>query len=239
MIKIFLPEINNKFYNAMQNLRDDRYMTYSIHPVDIYNIHYQINADVYIFDASYVSNEILQFINEYSEVSVKTYIYHSYTSLNKDMLKYIKKSKHIVPYNLFEEYKVYKNIIQFPEYIINDKIFYKSNFEQRIDRVAYFLDSDNEIPTNIQNNLYPNTKDSKLLLFNNSKISHPQNLGLLSELDKAKILNEYQYFMCNKYNEYIAEAITCGCDLVDNNLNKVEKDNLDITTFQKFIRDIL
>lgn len=239
MIKIFLPEINSKFYNNIRHLSDNLLEVHSYAPIDIYKIHNRISANAYIFDSSYVSSEIVQFINEYSELPTKTFIYHRNSHLNKDMIRYIKKSNHIISHNLFDEFSKYKNTIQLPEHIINEKIFYRTNFKERIDREVYLLDNDKEIPKYISDRLLPNKKDSKTILFNNSSIPHAQNLGILTEMDKAKILNEYKYYVCDEHAEYMTEAFSCGCVILDKNFSEIQFDNSDIQTFSQFVKKIL
>jgi hypothetical protein len=123
--------------------------------------------------------------------------------------------------------------------MINEKIFYRTNFKERIDREVYLLDNDKEIPKSIHDRLLPNKKDSKVLLFNNSGIPHAQNLGILTEMDKAKILNEYKYYVCDEYGEYVAEAFSCGCSILDKNFSEIQFDNSNIQTFSQFVKKIL
>ena len=51
------------------------------------------------------------------------------------------------------------------------------------------MDIDQDIPDNISKYLYPNSK-LPIRMFNNSNILHYQNLGLLTEQDKAEVLKK-------------------------------------------------
>lgn len=242
MTKIFISEINNKFFNNIKYLLENDIHVYSGSPVNIYKIHHEINANIYIFDSSHLNNEIIQFINEHSDIFIKTFVYHHKSNINKDSIRYLKKVKHIISSDIFEEFKIYHNAVPIPKYITNPKIFFNvnKNCNDRCDRIVYFLDNYNAIPENISINLYPINKNSKILLFNNSLIQHPQNLGLVNEFDKAKLLNKYKYLLCDNNSDYEAEALVCGCRLVDTNLNeKILSEELSIKTYQEFIRNLL
>jgi hypothetical protein len=156
-------------------------------------------------------------VGEYGDILTKAFIYHSRSQINKDAIRYIKKAKHILHPQDHDEFRRYSNVLVLPDYCINKNLFTSKNNENynRIDRIAYFLDEDSEIPQHIKKHLYPETKDSKFLLFNNKSIQHPQNLGMLTELDKNDILNNCKYFVSNKYESYVAEAYTCGCVILD------------------------
>jgi hypothetical protein len=238
MKKIFLPNINNKFYNNIRHLSNNILRIFSAIPIDIYKIHEKISADIYLFDSSYISSELVQFISEYSDLTIKVFVYHSPENLEQDAIRYMKKCRHIVPYKKFDKFSMYKNVVQLPKYIINENIFYDQNIHPKIDKAIYFLDNDNSIPKAIEANLYPNKKDSNILLFNNSNISHHQNLGMLTEPDKANLLNKHKYYICNENRDYAAEAYRCGCTILDNDLSDITVDDCDIQTFGEFIKKI-
>lgn len=219
MIKIYLPKLNYKFYNNIRILNDNNISIFSGDGIDIYKVHNNLKAHIYIFDGYIITNEITEFISEYYNSGIKFYIYHdSFYTINKDAIKYIKLAKHLLYTKEYQEFNKYSNTIQIPTNLINDHIFFnKQKF--RNDFTAYFLDKDNEIPPPISNKLYPITKN-KILLFNNNHIKHMQNLGLVSEYDKADILNEAGYFIPNKYHDYAIEAVACGCEVIDLNSNE-------------------
>jgi hypothetical protein len=58
--------------------------------------------------------------------------------------------------------------------------------------------------------LYPKKK-LPIRLFNNSAIKHPQNLGLLSEENKADILNKAKYCIILNNDDYAIESKLCDC----------------------------
>jgi hypothetical protein len=239
MKKIFLPNINNKFYNNIRYLSNNILRVFSSDPVDIYKIHEKISADIYIFDSSYISSELVQFMSEYSDLTIKAFVYHGSEDLEKDIIRYMKKCRHIIPNKKFNEFSMYKNVVQFPKYVINENISYKQNIDIKIDKAVYFLDNDNSIPKIIYDNLYPNKKNSNILLFNNNRIPHHQNLGMLTELDKADILSRYKYYICDKNREYAAEAYKCGCTVLDHDFSEMVIHDHDIETLGEFIKKII
>lgn len=212
MIKIYLPNLDNKFFNNLRLFRDDNIQIYSGSTTNIYRTHANIIANIYIFDSSFITNEILQFILEHTDYGTKFFVYHDKNKLNKDCIRYLKQVKHLIS-DVNSDNSKNDNIITVPKFLINDKI-YKQKYLQKINRKIYFLDSDESIPEAISSRLYPNSKEN-ILMFNNAKISHYQNLGIVSEYDKAELLNSSEYFICNKNEDYVAEAFVCGCKIID------------------------
>jgi hypothetical protein len=150
----------------------------------------------------------------------------------------MKQVKHIVEDTIDDGFK-YNNVVQMPKFIINNDLYHNTD-SIKIDRKIYFLDQDDEIPEPLLCNLYPKSKD-KILMFNNPKISHYQNIGFVTEQDKAQILNTSKYFICNKNCIYAAEAYVCGCEILDmNNLQKhpihETLESSTITSYQHFIK---
>jgi hypothetical protein len=80
-------------------------------------------------------------------------------------------------------------------------------------------------------------------MFNSSEIQHHQNLGLISEIDKANILNAYEFFIDIHHN-YTNEARLCGAKVVDvsqikNNKKPRNPKNINVETYENFIRSTI
>ena len=62
-----------------------------------------------------------------------------------------------------------------------------------------------------------------------------QNLGIVSELEKASILQSSKYYLpIDNNDEYIPEAISCGCTIVDSsNLQPMDMD-IDLSSYQTY-----
>ena len=96
-----------------------------------------------------------------------------------------------------------------------------------------------KIPERLESLLYPNS-DKPINMFNSPHINHYQNMGTLSEAQKAQILKEYKYFI-NIDNNYIHEAKLCGCQIVeigsDNQLKK-QKIDTNAVTIKQILGDL-
>jgi hypothetical protein len=241
MIKIYLPNLNSKFFNNIRLIDSEKIKVFSGGSSNIYRTHANVLASAYIFDSSQINSEIIQFAIEHTDLGFKIFIYHSRNKLNKDCLRYLKQVNHIVEDEIADNLK-YKNIIHVPKFIINNAIFYNTK-KNKIDRKIYFLDDDILVPDCLQKRLYPNTND-RILMFNNSNLRHNQNLGFLSEPDKAKLLNNSKYFICNDQLSYAAEAYVCGCDILDcdkleNHKIITELQQSTIVSYKNFIEKII
>lgn len=215
MIKIYLPNLNNKFINNLKLINNNTFQFYTSDNKDIYRIHSKITPNIYIFDSANISNDIFEFISEYGDMEAKIYIHHQRHTYNKDAIRYIKKAKHLIDHTIYSNYKNYHNAIEIPINLINSHIYTTANNTQYKQNIkAYFLDNDSSIPSSLVDKLYPNTKE-KILMFNNSNIKHTQNLGLLLEIEKPLILNSVKYFIANSFLDYVTEAVSCGCCILD------------------------
>jgi hypothetical protein len=68
------------------------------------------------------------------------------------------------------------------------------------------------IPENLNRYLYPKTK-LPIKLFNNPNIKHHQNLGILSEIEKATVLKNSMFYLTID-EHYLAEAWESGCNVL-------------------------
>jgi hypothetical protein len=205
-MKFFVQEFNDKFINnIIISLRRMGHEVLSC-PVngDIYRLYHKFNFDHAIFLSSFFTNEIAQFISEFHSKDIKFFIYHNEKEINQDIithygsactsLSYIKNSHCVYIPQLLNEY------------------IYTDTKIKRNDSLCCFIDHINNIPEELEQHLYPNSK-LKIRLFNNNKIKHHQNLGLLNEYEKPEILNQSEYFLAID-DYYVNEASSCGCKIV-------------------------
>ena len=82
-------------------------------------------------------------------------------------------------------------------------------------------------------------------MFNSEYVSHPQNLGKISEIDKVNILNSYEFFI-DINGDYSAEAAECGAKTISVDQIKLgkkiklkNKTDPAIPTYETFIRSNL
>lgn len=131
-----------------------------------------------------------------------------------------------------------------------DSYIYTKNTEiKHVDKVAVLLSSDDTVNNNLRPLLYPNRIDKKIVLFNNPKFIHIQNLGLLSEPDLAVIMNSYDSIV-DLDHRYDLESQVCGIsnidtsgDLKENILNKqikpIKYEHTDKLSYEYYINHIL
>jgi hypothetical protein len=187
-----------------------------------------------MFIESLIDNEIQQFIAEFFQ-NVKIFIYHD-RKPNLDLINdYRSAAKHIVNKN-----ETISNTIRLPN-LINDQLFLKKDIAKN-DEIVCFLEYRDQIPLTLNDILYPKTKHN-IKLFNSPYIKHVQNLGLIGELEKANILQLSKYYLpVDDNDEYVAEAMACGCSIVDN-LNLQTKDiDIDLLSYQtyaSFIKELI
>jgi len=187
-----------------------------------------------MFIESMIDNEIQQFIAEFFQ-TIKIFIYHD-RKPNLDLINsYKSAAKHIVNND-----KIISNTIQLPR-LINDQLFLNKELAKN-DDIVCFLEYRNEIPPTLNDLLYPKAKHH-IKLFNSPYIKHVQNLGLISESEKADILQLSKYYLpVDDSDEYIAEAVACGCSIL-NNLNLQIKDmDIDLLshqTYASFVKELI
>ena len=244
MKKVLVQKTDNKFVNNISHVNN-----VDLNVVDIsnrlYEIFYFFKPDAAIFMASKINTtETNQFIEEFQN-TIKCFIYHDEENLNKRLLKSYNNTYHLI------EDKKNKKIKENPEYkiikvpkLLNKDIYNKNNSENKNEDIVCFLDNVDRLPENIAKILYPSSL-LKIKLFNNTSIKHHQNLGILTELDRAEVLKKSQYFLSIE-DHYRNEALACGCaivspeDLINNNLTKsYDFNESHIETYTNFIEKIL
>jgi hypothetical protein len=190
MNKLLVQNLNTKFIN---NIRLSKCKDYDQLVIDtsnqLYKIYYSYKFTHAIFVDSLLKDEEIQFINEFSG----TVICYIYSSQNNTLTNCVSQKISNIPI------------------LVNSNIFYNQNCNKQGDIIS-FLDNVSSLPTSINSYLYPNSK-LPIKLFNNSDIIHPQNLGLLSEQDKALLLQQNMYYLAIS-DYYVAEAWACGCTVL-------------------------
>lgn len=241
--KIFVDYKNNRFINGLiGSHQKDAEIVHAAINKNIYNIYYALNFNYCIFNLSSIDNEIVQFISEYSS-QIKIFIYFdvpNYTEVG--IIEALKNSiYYLIPENTFDYYKTYSNTIQIKNNLINSSIFYRNDsIAKNKDAVCVFLDLLGSIPEQLTEKLYPKTK-MKIMMYNNPTIKHAQNLGVLSETDRAYVLNKSSYFI-NYQNHYIHEAVVCGCKILDINnidINQNMDINQEVTNYENLLKEYI
>jgi len=232
-MKVFIQRHDDKFINnltlSLQSMHIDTYCS-DINQ-DLYRIHHYYPFDTAIFLSSKFNNESAQFISEfYSAKRIKFFVYHD--QYNEEIIS----SFGTAAINLVHV-KSSSNSVLIPD-LINQFLFNNLKMSRKKNRYAVFLDGLKEIPDNLNDKLYPNTK-LNINMFNSQYVQNSQNIGLISEIEKAQILNTYEFFI-DINNNYAHEARACGAKVFDidklKEKPKQSKKNKSVQTYEEFIR---
>jgi hypothetical protein len=203
-MRLLVQQDNSKFLNniAITKLNNTDMISSPVSN-NIYSLYYTYKFEAVIFSAEQVTDEIKQFIAEFFD-NIQIFIYHQYKQPNPTFLKEFKSLKHLC-------HKPQKYCITIP-LLLNNQIFNRDSSKyNKTESIIGFLDNLTEIPANLQKILYPHSKQ-QIKLYNNSNINHPQNLGMLTEGEKADILYASKYYLGLEDN-YALEASIAGCDI--------------------------
>ena len=207
---LFVQDSDNKFVN---NLKLTQIPNHQIMfgPVsqNLYGLYYSYRFSHLILMASMLDQETLQFVSEY-HTEIKCYVYNdihissNVVGLYRDKVTFILRNKQD---NISKD-----SSIILPR-LVNQELFNSLNqSSHRHNSIICFIDHLDKIPDELNQYLYPMTK-LPIKLFNNSNIKHHQNLGTLSEIDKASILQQVRYYLTID-EHYLAEAWAGGCDVL-------------------------
>ncbi len=213
-MKIIVQYDNTKFINNLDSLKDHEVLSVQIDN-NIYQIEQKINPDIYLLVAENITNEEIHFCQNHPN---KKIIVYNHTSQNIE----IPNTKVI-------------NYQELPS-LYNPNRFFDQHTTKDIE-YSYFLDNDKQIPDDLLDQILPN-KINSIKLFNNAKIQHEQNLGFLSENDKAQILNRTKNYICHN-GFYAIEAALCGCKVVDTKLNSIQVDPQAAQTYSDFFESLI
>jgi len=216
-MNILVQQSQNKFTSNLDSLSHKYRIIFVNIDRNIYKIRSQINPDVYIFSEKQMGHEERHFCQNIKDKKIIVY------TESKDAVEW---PEHVTTIN-------HSNM----PLLCNTQRFKKNNATIREIDYCYFLDYDEKMPPQLINRLYPNTKD-QILLFNNVNIKHPQNLGYLTEDEKAQVLNNTSCFISNNMN-YAVEANMCGCQVVNLDWQDVSFDDINYKTYPEYIETIL
>lgn len=204
----------------------------------------QVDADCIVLSL----NEYTQELHDLVSSTDKNIILHinTFHKNMSDIIQYLN-SKNNISYltHLTNEQLPIDKIITYTE-LYDDQIFVNQNTE-RNDKIAVILSSNNEENNILKSLLYPKTK-LKLSLFNNPEFNSAQNVGNLTDVDLAEVLNSFSCVV-DVSQQFRLEANACECPYIicDKNLeiNIQQKNieqpikNLSSLTFKKFIDNTL
>jgi len=234
MIKLLVQKIDDKFINNIELSNMDFILkTTTYIENQLYKLFYTNQFTHFIFVASLLNTEMFQFIHEFGE-HTKIFIYND----TNFPIVHIKNISGILQK---EKDPLSKNkIITIPK-LVNNEIFYKDNTIKN-DHIICFLDRIDSLPHELNEFLYPSSK-LKIKLFNNQNIIHSQNLGILSEIDKAELLKKSEYYLALN-DDYVPEAWACGCKVLEiSDLNLLMptkyKSNKNFQSYSNFLKVIL
>lgn len=252
MKKILIHHSDEQEYNSIvHNLYDHKDSLQIIlanvnrNLFDIYN---KSKPDIVMFPASDYSQEIHDFISEYSR-SIKIIVVANVKIDNQTILNFLDNNSVLLigkKNNVISEKILSKSL--FYDNLYNSKIYSCMNNKHRNDKIAVILsDNDDDNMKFLINILYPKTKE-KLCLFNSNTFKHPQNLGYLSQADINLILNTFNKLI-DITDSYSIEAQICGIENIEvsdnllenihNSTTKPKIENTDTLSYSYFITNHL
>lgn len=207
-MNILVQEDNNKFVNNLNNIQTNHSIKIENITGQLYQQYYRLQPDIMILIGSKSNTkESLQFISDHAE-NTKIFIYHD-NDLDKSFLK-LPNVRHLTDSKKAKENPEQK-IIKLPK-LINEHLYNNLDTDNKNDDIICFIDHMSKLPLELVQKLYPATK-LKIKLFNNPRIRHHQNLGLLDEKQKSELLKRSKYFLCID-DHYLYEALACGCEIL-------------------------
>lgn len=211
----------------------------------LYRLYFSYQPTHIIFIANKITEECAQFIEDY-QGSVNIYAYHVNEKTLSLIPNYPDSCIHLVPESLKLMMPTKHNadkVIYIPSNLINTNIYY-NNGRSRSESIVYFAPKGiMALPNDLTSALYPNTT-LPIKIFDSPKTHHPQNLGILTEAEKGEVLRNNQYYLTYDLDEYMIEAIECGCKIV--NMNNVInystaasiKDQINTIKYQDFLQGV-
>lgn len=205
MTSILIHNTNNKFIQNCLSIHTDNVSMIDITiNNNLYQTFFRHRPQVCIFDANYITEEILQFCGDHGQ---QTSIFFLHTASDTESLRTsagLSFIKHIGYDNGYD--------IVIPTDIINTQLFINNPGHKRVRGCVCFLE--HRIPSQeLINVLYPNTQ-LPIKLFNSANFRHYQNLGIVNEKDKARLLQTHTHYLDLDYpihTNYRLEALACGC----------------------------
>ena len=180
-INRLIIELTHQSHNVIMN---------TVHG-NLFNI-YQREKPEYIFlSASEYTQEFQDFLTDHSnDTNIFLFIDNDDHVQNKQLSEFwsSRSSMKIIANKNCQN--KYTNCIAEYDDMYDENIFYDRKL-QRNDRIAVILSNDNNKNDILQEILYPNVFDHKLVVFNNPDFKSPVNLGILNSSDLSIVLNIY------------------------------------------------
>jgi hypothetical protein len=223
MNKLLVQYCDSKFIQNLCILQlDGIEIQPAVFDKQLYKLYFSYQPTHIIFIANKISEECAQFIEDYKD-KVSIYAYHPNEKTLSLIPNYPDSCLHLVSESLRPMVPAdadTNKIIYIPNNLINTSIYY-SDKRSRSESIIYFAPKGiTSFCNELISVLYPNTK-LPIKIFDSPKITHPQNLGTLTEPEKGELLRNNQYYLTYSLDEYLTEAIECGCKIVnyDNVMN--------------------
>lgn len=219
-MKTIIQKYDCKFINNLDSLSSKYNIQYQEINKNIYKIDQTEKPSTYIFTSDIMGAEELHFCKAYGKKK-NIIIYQHKTSKIKDTIDGI----------------IYLVDAQLPT-LYNPYRFTNLNNKSRNIKQCYFLDNNTDVPEGIQKIIHPHDNNYRVKMFNNSSIEHPQNLGFLTEDDKAIILNDTQEYICEN-NYYAVEAHISGCKVLNMELEPIDISVDKYQTYENYMKGFL
>jgi hypothetical protein len=174
---------------------------------NLFDMHNKIQPDIVILPTNEYTQEFHDYIQEYHN-RVKIILFTNNSVVNTNIINFWN-SMNVIIISKTEWYPEQQpnNFMSYDS--LYDNEIYSNTNSNRNTKIAVYLSADDDKNQNLLKNvLYPNSKTS-LVLFNSSTFKHPQNIGLLTPEDSAKILNTYDSLI-DIDNRFNTEASACG-----------------------------
>lgn len=202
MKKFLIQNCNSKFFRNISNVSIDDYQIINSNiNNNLYKLYYTENFGYALFKAELLTAEIIQFIEDFGKSNVKCFVHHN--NISDTVLSQMSRfaATHL-------SNREGPGCITVPKNLVNTTMFTNPNI-QRSHGLVCFCEYP-VLPEFLNDYLYPKTK-LPIKLFNNAKIPHYQNLGLISEKNRAKILQTHTHYLAlDSEDAYILEAQLCG-----------------------------
>lgn len=237
MKTIFIQSLADKLFSHIKitQISDTRIISGNYNN-NIYQIFYKTNFDtIIISNSGPIHISILQFTKEFPDK--KIFIYQL-----DENFQDIKDNKNIKYISYTDKDATYleRNILYITNNIINDQLYNSNMLADNVkkDYISCFLENTQILPNSVMSSLYPNSH-KKIKMFNNPKIQHLQNLGIITEKDRSDILKESEYYL-DIDGKYRIEASIYNCKIIDvDTMEVMDYKTPKYETYSSFIKEYL
>lgn len=177
---------------------------------NLYQLYYRLKPSYIVFHADLITSEISQFISDFSDSQIRCFLYHD--SVSEAIIDRYKNYSNIIHISK----QPHSSVLLVPGNLINTQLFFDNKSINKENSIICFLDSQSNIPKFLHEYLYPKTY-MPIKLFNMPREPHVQNLGIIDESYKAKLLQNHKYYLSVGKNiqDYTLEAQYCGAIVLD------------------------